>query len=429
MTAARRGCDSSPPSGVEDEGGRGWRLNLAVLWTGNFLVTGSATMVIPFLPLYLEELGASYARSGLWAGAIFAAHYLALFVCQPIWGRLADRWGRKPMLLRAAFGMAAVMATMGLAQTPLQLLLLRLLNGAFAGFSSSATAIVATNTPRGKLGMAMGTLHSGNIAGTVMGPLLGGLLAGWIGLRGVFLITGATMLVAALAVALWVRDRERRAAAEAGGETASVLEGLRALWRHREIPALLGVSMMVQFALTGALPFLPLFVRELHGDGADLALYVGLVSAVTGISNMIFAPLLGRLSDRIGPQRILLLAMLGACGIAALHAAVEAYWQLLALRLLLGVCIGGLIPTVRTLIKRHVPHGMEARAYSFDTSAVSLGSVLGPLLSGAAFGFVGLRGVFLLSAGLMLLCAGWTWRAVGASRRRRAEHAPREAGA
>ncbi|MBD2870548.1 MFS transporter [Paenibacillus arenilitoris] len=392
---------------------RNWRLNLALLWAGNFLVTGSATMVIPFLPLYLEELGVpDGGGSGLWAGAIFAAHYVSLFVCQPIWGRLADRYGRKPMLLRASFGMAVVMAMMGFAATPLQLLLLRLLNGAFAGFSPSATAIVSTNTPPERIGMAMGTLHSGNIAGTVTGPLIGGLLAEWIGLRGVFSVTGAVMLLAAVGTALWVKDYRKPGA---GGETdaSSVLGGLRVLCRTKEIPALLAVSMMIQFALTGSLPFIPLFVKELHGDGELLALFVGLVSSVTGVSNMLFAPLLGRLSDRTDPRRVLLCSMGGACLVAVLHLAATAYWQLLALRFLLGLCIGGLIPTVRTLLKQYVPKGMETRAYSFDTSAVSLGSVLGPLLSGASFGWIGLRGVFLLTACLMLLNACWTWKRLG----------------
>jgi len=392
-----------------------WKLNLAILWAGNFLITGSATMVIPFLPLYLAELGVTDAgESGLWAGAIFAAHYLSLFICQPIWGTLADRFGRKPMLLRAGFGMAVVVATMGLAQTPLQLLLLRLLNGTFAGFSPSATSIVSTNTPQDRIGFAMGALHSGTIAGTVTGPLLGGLLEGWLGLRGVFSITGSVMFLAAVGMALWVKDRHTRPAArEAGGST--VLGGLRILCRRKEMPALLAVSLLIQFSLTGSLPFIPLFVQQLHGDGRTLALYVGLVSSVTGVSNMIFSPLLGRLPDRTDPRRVLLCSMGGACLVVLLHAAVTAYWQLLLLRGLLGIFIGGLIPTVRMLIKRHVPQGMETRAYSFDTSAVSLGSVLGPIVSGAAFGMIGLRAVFLLSACLMLANACWTWATLGGS--------------
>jgi len=392
-----------------------WKLNLAILWAGNFLITGSATMVIPFLPLYLAELGVTDAgESGIWAGAIFAAHYLSLFICQPVWGTIADRFGRKPMLLRAGFGMAVVVATMGLAQTPLQLLLLRLVNGAFAGFSPSATAIVSTNTPPDRMGFAMGALHSGTIAGTVMGPLLGGLLEGWLGLRGVFSITGAIMFLAAVGTALWVKDRHARpAASESRGST--VLGGLRILCRKREIPALLAVSVMIQFSLTGSLPFIPLFVQQLHGDGPALALYVGLVSSVTGVSNMVFSPLLGRLADRTDPRRVLLCSMGGACLVVLLHYAATAYWQLLALRVLLGICIGGLIPTVRMLIKRHVPPGMETRAYSFDTSAVSLGSVLGPIVSGAAIGVIGLRTVFLLSACLMLANACWTWLTLSGS--------------
>ncbi|WP_341279120.1 MFS transporter [Paenibacillus sp. FSL H8-0537] len=416
-----KGKGAPAGAGGADKAAVNWRLNLTILWLGNFLVTGSATMVIPFLPLFLEDLGvSSVSEAGFWAGAIFAAHYVTLFICQPIWGRIADRYGRKMMLLRAGFGMAIVIAMMGFAEAPWQLLLLRLLNGAFAGFSPSATAIVSTNTPSSRMGFAMGTLHSGNISGTVMGPLIGGLLAEWLGLRSVFFITGTVMFLAALLTAIVVKDHFVKAD-QHSEQNVSTIGGFLVLCRVRQIPALLAVSVMIQFALTGSLPFIPLFVKELHGEAGMLALYVGLVSSVTGVSNMIFAPLLGRRSDRTGPHRILSYSMLGACVVVLLHYFVAYYWQLLLLRFLLGMFIGGLIPTVRTLIKQYVPKGMETRAYSFDTSAVSLGAVLGPIVSGAAYGYVGIRGVFLMSAFLMLLNAGWSYKMLGGSGKSRSD--------
>lgn len=380
-----------------------WRVNLAVLWLGNFLVMGSGTMVTPFLPLYIQDLGVTDLRqAGGWASVVFAAHFVTLFFFQPLWGKLADRYGRKPMLLRAGFGMSLVIALMGLVQAPWQLLLLRLLNGAVAGFSPAATAVLSTNTPKERLGFAIGMLQSGNIAGMITGPLFGGLLAEWIGFRQVFVVTGLVTLLAAAAMAVLVKDNFTARQTDGGGDV-SVLSGLKILWKIKVIPPLYAASMGASFALTATLPFLPLFVQQLDDSGAMLALQVGLVSSVTGISNLLFSPLLGRWGDTIGTYRILLLALTGASAVFVLHALAAEYWQLLALRLLLGVFLGGLIPSVRTLIKRHTPAGMETRSYSFDTSAVSLGSIAGPLLAGAVFGLAGVRGIFVMSAVVLVL--------------------------
>ncbi len=389
-----------------------WRVNLAVLWFGNFLVMGSATMITPFLVLYIQELGITDPEeAGLWSGIIFAAHFITLFFFQPLWGKVADRYGRKMMMLRAGFGMALVISMMGLVTAPWQLLALRLLNGAVAGYTPAANAVLATSTPKERLGFAMGMLQSGSIAGTVTGPLIGGLLAEWVGLKQVFLITGAVTFFAALMAALWVKEAPRAEDASARAhQHISVMQGLRVLCGVRGVPTLFVVSMGAQFALTGALPFIPLFVQQLTSDAGMLTLQVGLVSSLAGLTNFICSPLLGKWGDRIGALRILLLAVTGTSVIVALHALVTDYWQLLTLRALLGVCLGGLIPTVRTLLKERTPGGMETRAYSFDASAVSLGSVAGPIISGFLLGVAGIQGIFMLSACVLLLNVFLVWR-------------------
>lgn len=384
-----------------------WKINLIVLWLGQFLVMSGMTMIIPFLPLYIQDMGIHDPHEvAMWAGLIFAANFITAFIFQPIWGGLADRFGRKVMLLRSGFGMALIMMFMGMAATPLHLLLLRMANGVISGFMPAAVALVSANTPRERMGFAMGTLQSGGVAGTILGPLFGGLMAEWFGFRPIFYITGGLLFAASVLAAFLVKEKFDIEQAK-NRPKMSVFSGFRELVRIRELPALYSVTFLIQFSILSSMPLIPLFVQELHGSGQLLAFYAGLVGSVTGFSNMIASPLLGRLGDRLGSQRILAIALIGT-GLAFIpQAFVTNIWQLLASRFLLGVFMGGLLPSVQTLIREYTPSGMESRAYSFNTSALALGNMLGPVIGGAASGLIGIRGIFMTAAVLLLLNALW----------------------
>ncbi|MGG1600435.1 MFS transporter [Paenibacillus naphthalenovorans] len=384
-----------------------WKINLIVLWLGQFMVMSGMTMIIPFLPLYIQEMGIHDPHEvAVWAGLIFAANFVSSFIFQPIWGGLADRFGRKVMLLRSGFGMAFVMTFMGMAATPLHLLLLRLANGVISGFMPAAVALVSANTPRERMGFAMGTLQSGSVAGTILGPLFGGVLAEWVGFRPIFYITGGLLFAASVLAAFLVKEKFDIEQAKTRPKM-SVFSGFRELIRIRQLPALYSVTFLIQFSILSSMPLIPLFVQELHGSGQLLTFYAGLVGSVTGFSNMIASPLLGRLGDRLGSQRILAIALIGT-GLAFIpQAFVTNIWQLLASRFLLGVFMGGLLPSVQTLIRQYTPSGMESRAYSFNTSALALGNMLGPVIGGAVSGLIGIRGIFMTAAVLLLLNALW----------------------
>ncbi|SDI60356.1 MFS transporter [Paenibacillus naphthalenovorans] len=384
-----------------------WKINLIVLWFGQFMVMSGMTMIIPFLPLYIQEMGIHDPHEvAVWAGLIFAANFVSSFIFQPIWGGLADRFGRKVMLLRSGFGMAFVMMFMGMAATPLHLLLLRLANGVISGFMPAAVALVSANTPRERMGFAMGTLQSGSVAGTILGPLFGGVLAEWVGFRPIFYITGGLLFAASVLAAFLVKEKFDIEQAKTRPKM-SVFSGFRELIRIRQLPALYSVTFLIQFSILSSMPLIPLFVQELHGSGQLLAFYAGLVGSVTGFSNMIASPLLGRLGDRLGSQRILAIALIGT-GLAFIpQAFVTNIWQLLASRFLLGVFMGGLLPSVQTLIRQYTPSGMESRAYSFNTSSLALGNMLGPVIGGAVSGLIGIRGIFMTAAVLLLLNALW----------------------
>lgn len=382
-----------------------WKIDLAVMWFGSFLLMGGMTMIMPFLPLYLKELGLTDEHEiATWAGAIFASNFITAFIFQPIWGKLSDRYGRKIMLLRSGFGMAIIMVLMGFAQNPWQLLLLRTLNGVISGFNPAAVSLVSASAPRERIGFAMGVLQSGTVGGTILGPLFGGLMADKFGFRPIFYMTGTLLLISALLVLFLVRENFDRASAASRPQT-SIREAFSDLRRIPQLPALFAVSFIIQFAMLGAMPVMPLFIERLHGSTEHLALLSGLVGSITGISNMIASPLLGRLADRIGPQRILLVSLVGASLSFLPQALAGSVWQLFAARFMLGMFLGGLNPTINSMIRKFTPDHKLSQSYGFNSSFVSLGNMVGPTVGGAISGWIGLSGVFFVSSALLALNA------------------------
>ncbi|AEI40135.1 MFS transporter [Paenibacillus mucilaginosus] len=390
----------------------GWKTNLTVLWFGQFLVMAGMTMIVPFLPLYLQELGVTEPHAlATWSGIIFAGNFVTSFVFQPLWGGLADRYGRKVMLLRSGFGMAVVMTLMGFATGPWHLLLLRLVNGTISGFIPAGVALMSATAPRERMGFAMGTLQSGAVAGSILGPLFGGLLAEWIGYRYIFYITGGLLFLASMLAALLVKETfDSKAAAQKPKQSMSA--AFKQLRGIPQLPSLYAVTFLIQFSLLSVLPLLPLFVQKLHGTGEMLAFYAGMVGSITGFSNMIASPLLGRLSDRIGPERILAICLIGAAIASVPQALVQNVWQLFAARFFLGIFLGGLLPTVNSLIRKYTPGGMESRSYSFNSSALSLGNMLGPVVGGFVSGYVTIQQLFLISAVLLFVNAVWVYKSL-----------------
>ncbi|MDQ0195670.1 MFS transporter [Paenibacillus wynnii] len=385
-----------------------WKVNLTVLWFGQFLVNAGMTMITPFLSLYLaKDLGVQGEHAiGIWAGLIFAANFLTAFLFQPLWGKLADKYGRKIMLLRSSFGMAVVILLMGFAQTPMQLLLLRLLNGTIAGFNPASIALISGTTPKPRMGFAMGLMQSGSVAGTILGPLIGGLLADSIGFRPIFYVVGALLFVASLLALFLVKEKFDRIEA-AHVPQASVLAGLKELLKVPQLPALFGVTFLLQFAMISPMTLLPLYVEKLHGSAVNIAFWAGMVSAVTGVSNMLASPVLGKLSDKIGAHRILTFALIGASVFLIPQAFVTSVWQLIIIRFMMGVFMGGLLPSVNALIRSYTPDGKESRAFGFNSSTLALGNMLGAIIGGFLSGYIGIEGLFIISGVLLLINTIW----------------------
>ncbi|HAT3712179.1 TPA: multidrug efflux MFS transporter [Serratia marcescens] len=377
-----------------------WKVNLISVWLGCFFTGLAMSQILPFLPLYVEQLGVSDHQSlSLWSGLVFSGTFLVSAVVSPLWGSLADRKGRKLMLLRASLGMAIVIALQGLATNVWQLFALRALMGLTSGYIPNAMALVASQVPRDKSGWALGTLSTGQISGVIAGPLLGGLMADHLGLRVVFFVTAGLMFVSFLVTLFLIKERRITV------KKADQLSG-KAVFRSLPYPTLILTlfvcTLMIQLANSSISPILTLFIRELSGDVSNIAFVSGMIAAVPGIAALISAPRLGRLGDRIGTARILIAALLFTTGLFAVMAWVNTPLQLGILRFLLGFADGALMPAVQALLLKYSSDQVTGRIFGYNQSFMYLGNVVGPLLGSGISAMMGFRWVFAVTAVLVL---------------------------
>ena len=381
-----------------------WKVNLISVWLGCFFTGLAMSQILPFLPLYVEQLGVSDHQSlSLWSGLVFSGTFLVSAVVSPLWGSLADRKGRKLMLLRASLGMAIVIALQGLATNVWQLFALRALMGLTSGYIPNAMALVASQVPRDKSGWALGTLSTGQISGVIAGPLLGGLMADHLGLRVVFFVTAGLMFVSFLVTLFLIKERRITV------KKADQLSG-KAVFRSLPYPTLILTlfvcTLMIQLTNSSISPILTLFIRELSGDVSNIAFVSGMIAAVPGIAALISAPRLGRLGDRIGTARILIAALLFTTGLFAVMAWVNTPLQLGILRFLLGFADGALMPAVQALLLKYSSDQVTGRIFGYNQSFMYLGNVVGPLLGSGISAMMGFRWVFAVTAVLVLCNAG-----------------------
>lgn len=325
----------------DDDGTLHWRRNLWVCTFGSFTTIVAMTLLLPFLPLYVEQLGVhDHAAIAEWSGAAYGATFLTAAFFAPLWGRLGDRYGRKLMLIRASLGMAVAMSLIGLSENVYQLVGLRLLAGLLGGYSSGSNILVATQTPRTHTAWALGIVASGNMAGNLAGPLIGGMLPPLIGIRATFLAAGAIIFVTFLATTFLIHE-EPRPKRSAG---AKQKQGMASVPNKAPVIAMLATGMLLMFANMSIEPIITVYVQQLVADPAQVTVVAGFVMAGAALGSILSASWLGKLADRIGHWTVIVLC-LGVCaGLLVPQAFVTAGWQLIVLRFLMGLALGGLLP-------------------------------------------------------------------------------------
>ncbi|MCL2894894.1 multidrug efflux MFS transporter MdtG [Brenneria tiliae] len=387
-----------------------WKRNLYVAWLGCFFTGAAFSLVMPFLPLYVEQLGVTgHEALNMWSGVVFSITFLFSAIASPFWGRLADRKGRKLMLLRSALGMCIVMILMGLAQNIWQFLFLRAALGILGGFVPNANALIATQVPRNKSGWALGTLSTGAVSGALIGPLIGGYLADTYGLRPVFFITAAVLFICFLITLIYVRERFTTIRKK---DMLSGRQVMTSLKNPKLVLSLFITTLIIQVATGSVSPILTLFVRDLAGHTQNLAFISGMIAAIPGVSALISAPRLGKLGDKIGPERILIAMLVVSVLLLIPMAFVQTPWQLGVLRFLLGAADGALLPAVQTLLIYHSSNQVAGRIFSYNQSFRDVGNVAGPLIGASISATYGFRAVFIVTALVVLLNVIYSWRSL-----------------
>lgn len=378
-----------------------WKVNLISVWFGCLFTGLAISQIIPFLPLYVEQLGVTDPSSlTLWSGLIFSVTFMVSAIVSPMWGSLADRKGRKLMLLRASLGMGIVIFLQAFVTDVWQLFLLRALMGLTSGYIPNAMALVATQVPRERSGWAMSMVTTAQICGVIMGPMMGGFLADWVGLRAVFLITSGLLLTSFLITLFLIKEGGQPRVKKEDKLSGTMV--FRSLGNPGLIISLFLTTLTIQLCNGSISPILTLFVRELEPNVQNIAFISGVVAAIPGVSALFSAPTLGKLGDRIGAQRILFSALILTFVLFVTMSWAGSAFQLGALRFLLGFAEGAMMPAVQTMLLRYSSDRVTGRIFGYNQSFMYLGNVVGPLIGSGVSAIGGFRWVFAATAVVVL---------------------------
>jgi DHA1 family multidrug resistance protein-like MFS transporter len=405
------GHDLSGSTIASSKGPIAWRKNLNAIFAAQLLAIVAFSLRAPFLPFFLGDLGLDDVDDqALWSGYINAAGAGVMAITAPLWGMVADRRGRKPMLLRAQLAAFCTIGLMGIATEPWHLLALRMIEGALTGTVVAATALVATTTPKERLGFGLGLIQTAVFSGSALGPLFGGLLADTLGYRPTFGIASGMMLGGALVTLFLVQERFRPQARTAAGQRKE------RIWRLLLAPALLslaGVMLIIRFASSAIQPIIPLFVEELSERAANTSSLAGITLGVLGVTSAVSSIFLGRLGDKRGHRQILIVSTLGS-GLIYLPMAMSQHpWQLIVLQAVFGIFAGGMIPAANALIAVETAPERRGVIYGLMAAAQSVGGFIGPLAGAGFAAWVGFRFTFAATGIVLLLLFAWLvlqWR-------------------
>lgn len=391
--------DSQPPNR--------WFVTLVIVSLAQALGTGGISLVYPFLPLYIQTLrDAHFISPELLAGLVIGAPPLVASIAMPFWGRLADQYGRKKMVMRALFGASVVLLLMGFAETALALIALRALQGLTSGIIASSMALVAGETPRERIGFALGTLQVGLFGGAAIGPLFGGLLAERFGFQVPFLFTSAMLVLAGLLVTLAVRETYVPAVDKPLDlNPLKLTRAWRGILRKRGVKTVYSLRFLNGFAQRSVMPIAPLFVAALipSGVAAGASSYAGLVLTVSAIAITGGSFIFGWLGDKWGHRNVLILTACMAMTFYIPQVLVSNVYQLLILQALAGIAAGGVLSAPAAMLAKVTDLGDEGSVYGLDASVSSFANGMAPMTASVIAAMFGLRVVFAAVAIYYLL--------------------------
>ncbi|NKE73555.1 MFS transporter [Candidatus Manganitrophus noduliformans] len=380
-----------------------------VIWVGRFLATAGLAMVVPFLPFYLDELGATGIKENrLWTGLSLAAPAIMFIWAAPLWGRCGDRWGRKWMVVRGVFGIAISLALMSLARTPFQFFLCRLLQGLVGG-DNPAAAFVGSQGREEERGRALGSLQSAVAAGSLIGPLIGGPAAYFTGFRPLLLalgfLTGVNGLLSAL-ILREVRPPPKAQIKEGKGPSAPPRPGFFDLLGNRRLRTFLIAGIWIQVGVFGLVTIFAPHVERLTGSAGLAATWVGGLQAILWGAAMVGAPWWGRRNDQTEVEKnFFWSAVAGGLSIFLQAIPQNPAW-LIPLRIVQGFCFGAILPSILLVVTQESSDQNRGMWIGAASSFLFIGQILGALF-GALLGGGATEWIFILLGGAHIIGGGW----------------------
>jgi DHA1 family multidrug resistance protein-like MFS transporter len=375
-----------------------YRRNLLVLSLTTFLAACSWNQVVPFLPMFIKSLG---VKSGLafWSGAVLAAQTIATIVMMPFWGKVADKYGRKLMIIRAGICLSLIYLGMSYCQSLWQLLLLRVLNGILTGFIPASITLVATNSPKNESARCVALIQSAVAFGTIAGPSLGSVLANWAGYRGSMQVSFVAVLAAVFLVYLLVEERQK---VTAGSQPTSLWQDFRLAFGKPVLVTAMFSDMASGFVTLASQPILALYIQQLTGAQANL--FTGPIFSLPGLAVLITNYFWCRIGEKQTFQRVILWGLTGLGIFSVLQGLTQNIWIFAGLYFLAGIFAAAVSPNTAGLVATRIEPDFQGRAFAIQQSFRNLGGFFAPLLAGTLGSFFPFQWVFMI-VGLICLAA------------------------
>lgn len=380
------------------------RRNVYVLVGGMFLVSAAYTMLIPFLPLYLLEMGVPDGEITFWTGLVFSSCFFVAGVMAPLWGKLADTSGKKKMAVRASFLLGVSYFFMGLCNSPVQLVIARAFQGFANGFVAAAMTIISSSVKSEDLGVTLGFAQTSLVVGGICGPMLGGTVSAMVGMRNSFYIGAAFLWIVCLAVFLLIKEPVMGKSERPAKET-SIAADLSYAFHNRRLRELLSITFVLQCTLLMIQPVTSLYVKELLSDGDNVALIAGIIMSSGGIAGALTTAWWGRFGQTKGYYRALFVTMSAAGIITALQAVPDHVIGFGICQFLAGCFIVGANPSLSASMVKYTPESFRGRVFGLQNTAQQFGNMAGPLVASLITLLPGLWHVYV-TAGLLQLLIG-----------------------
>ena len=395
---------------------RGGMRNVWIITASMTVLAICYTMIIPFLPIYLLELGVPKDDVALWSGLVFGITFLIAGIMAPIWGKIADNKGKKRMALRAGFAIAVSYVLIGMVSNEYELLLGRAFVGFANGFYPAAMTMVSLSVDEKQVGRALGIFQTGLILGNVVGPFLGGAIESIVGMRPVCYVSGVAVLIATLAVLFFVKEPKLHTdeSNEDGKskqpiKSTSLREDFIAVQQQPVLVRLLWIFFFMQCAIMMLQPILALYVGDMQGTMEGAAIISGTILSIGGLAGSLTTNIWVRIGERRGYFKTISYCMLGSGVVLLLQSLPVGIWWFGVLQVLIGSCIVGINPSLSAAVTLNTDPNFRGRMFGMTTTAQQFGSMVGPVFASIVSTYVGISYVFSIT-GLLLLYMGFQAR-------------------